>query len=301
MLPVLFSIGPIPISSFGLFLSLGFIYGSFLVWRLARAWGLNEEKILDLIILTFFGGLLGARIFFVTLNFDFFKIDLFKILLITKYPGINFWGGFLGGWLTLFIFARRLKFNFYQVADLAAVGFMGGLILGDIGCFLGGCSIGGLSNLVFATPVVGIVGKRFPAQILEAVLLGLLLLKMWPQASHFHIHGKILSLILIFLGAIKFITEFFLASHQGGYFLSLTTFSLGIFIFYQITKRSFRRDLILVSLVLASLFTSGHYWKIILVALRKSWYNLKISWSWKLKALAKFLRRARVKPTPRDF
>ncbi|TSC64167.1 MAG: phosphatidylglycerol:prolipoprotein diacylglycerol transferase [Microgenomates group bacterium Gr01-1014_93] len=133
MLPVLFSIGPIPVSSFGLFLSLGFIYGSFLVWRLARAWELNEEKVLDLIILTFFGGLLGARIFFVTLNFDFFKEDLFKILLITKYPGINFWGGFLGGWLTLFIFAKRLKFNFLQVADIAAIGFTGALILGDIG------------------------------------------------------------------------------------------------------------------------------------------------------------------------
>lgn len=301
MLPVLFSIGPIPISSFGLFLSIGFIYGSFLVWRLARAWELNEEKILDLIILAFFGGLLGARIFFVSLNFDFFKDDLFKILLITKYPGISFWGGFLGGWLAMFIFARRLKLNFYQVADLAAVGYLGGVILGDLGCFLGGCAVGGQSSIFFAVPVVGVVGKRFPAQLLEAALLSLLLFKMWPKSSRFHIHGEILSIILIFLGIIKLISEFFLASHQGGYFLSIATSSLGIFIYYQITKRNVKKDLVSAYFILASLLTSKKQWRNILASLSRSWYNLINSWSWKLRALAKFLRRMRVKPTPKDI
>ena len=244
MLPVLFSIGPIPVSSFGLFLSLGFIYGSFLVWRLARAWELNEERVLDLIILTFFGGLLGARIFFVLLNFQFFQNDLFKILLITKYPGISFWGGFLGGWLTLSIFAKRLKFNFLQVADIAAAGFTGAMILGDIGCFLGGCGIGRTSNIFFAVPMVGVIGKRFPVQILESILLGLLLLKMWPKASHFHVHGKILSLTLLWLGVVKLISEYFTGSHQGGYFLSGFTTFLGLYIYYKISRRNFLKDLV---------------------------------------------------------
>lgn len=301
MLPVLFSIGPIPISSFGFFLSLGFIYGSFLVWRLSRAWELNEEKILDLIILTFFGGLLGSRLFFVSLNFDFFKEDLFKILLITKYPGINFWGGLLGGWLTLYFFSRRLKFSFLQVADLAAVGLLGGLILGDIGCFLGGCIIGRPSNLFFAIPMVGIVGKRFPVQVLEIILLSLLLLKIWPIASHFHIFGKVLSLTLIYLGVIKFTTEYFLALHQGGYFLSLSTLILGTFIHYSISKSSIRRDFMVALNFLAKLFTSTSSWQQLIERANKSWYNFKVNWSWRLKFLSKVLRRARVKLTPKDI
>ncbi|OGE17092.1 hypothetical protein A3F00_02600 [Candidatus Daviesbacteria bacterium RIFCSPHIGHO2_12_FULL_37_11] len=301
MLPVLFSLGPIPISSFGLFLSLGFIYGSFLVWRLSRAWELNEEKILDLIILTFFGGLIGARIFFVLLNFQFFQIDLFKIVLITKYPGISFWGGFLGGWLTLFIFAKRLKFNFLQVADIAAVGFIGALILGDLGCFLGGCGIGRMSSIFLAVPMVGVLGKRFPVQIMEAFFLSVLLLKMWPKATHFHIHGKVLSLTLIYLGLIKFISEFFLALHMGGYFLSAFTSFLGIFFYYQVTKRSIKGDLISAYLNLGLLFTSRGKWNRILAAVHKNWYNFKVKWSLRVKSLSRFLRRARVKLTPKDI
>ena len=139
MLPVLFTVGPISVSSFGFFLSIGFLFATFLVWRLARAWQFDEEKTLDLILLAFFGGVIGARILFFILNFTFFSDDLTKVVLITKYPGLNFWGGFLGGLLTLSFFANRFKLNFYQVADLAAVGFLAGLVLGDVGCFFGGC------------------------------------------------------------------------------------------------------------------------------------------------------------------
>lgn len=301
MLPVLLTIGPITISSFGLFLSLGFIYGSFLVWRLARAWELSEEKVLDLIILTFFGGLIGARLFFVALNFEFFAADLFKIFPLTKYPGMSFWGGFLGGWLTLFVFARRLKFNFLQIADLAAVGFLGGLILSDIGCFLGGCGVGSLSNAFFAVPMVGIVGKRFPVQIFEAFITGLILLKIWPMATHFHNFGKVVSLSLISLGLLKLVTEYFRALHQGGYFLSLAMFGLGVVMYYSSSNKSPIVDVKLILRFIAGLFIGTKSWNLILERVRKNWYNFRVNLNWKLKKSIKVLRRARVKPTPRDI
>jgi phosphatidylglycerol---prolipoprotein diacylglyceryl transferase len=126
MLPVLLALGPITVSSFGFFLALAFLWGTFLVWRLARAWDLDGEKTLDLVLLTFFGGVVGARLFFISLNFDFFSEDFFRIILITKYPGLSFWGGLLGGWLTLAFMAKRLKQDLWQVADLASVGLLAG-------------------------------------------------------------------------------------------------------------------------------------------------------------------------------
>src|SRR3989344_3155359 len=68
MLPVLFSLGPLAISSFGLFLALSFLYSTFLVWRLSRAWDLDEEKVLDFCLLIFLGGLIGARILYALFN-----------------------------------------------------------------------------------------------------------------------------------------------------------------------------------------------------------------------------------------
>lgn len=295
MLPVLISIGPISISSFGFFLSLGFLFGTFLVWRLARAWDISEEKILDLILLSFFGGLIGSRIFFVALNFELFAEDLYKAILITKYPGLSFWGGLLGGWLTLFYFCKRMKLDFWQVTDIASIGLLGGLIFGNIGCFLGGCSVGIPSDFFLATSVVGVVGKRFPAASLEALLIAFLLIKIWPAALRFHFHGKIVALSAASLGLIKFLMEFLKSGHQGGYFLSLVLFLLGLIIFYKLSSRSFIKDL-----------NSLRYQstrKSIIVAFLKEWYNFKIGLSWKIShwKISKILRRLRVKLTPKDI
>jgi len=207
MIPVLFSIDSISISSFGVFLALGFLLGVLLVWRLARAWDLDEEKVLDLTLMTFVGGLIGARVYFAFEHWQTFISDPLKLILVMKYPGLSFWGGFLGGWLTLHILARRLKMDFWQVADIAAVGLLGGLILSDVGCFLGGCSVGVTSKAFFAFPMVGLIGKRWPVQAIEALLLTFTLVKIWSQATHFHQRGKIVSLTLMALGLIKLILE----------------------------------------------------------------------------------------------
>src|SRR3990167_9200013 len=142
MFPVLFSIGSFAVSSFGFFLALAFLVGLFLVWRQARAWDFDEEKIIDLTLLTSLGALIGSRIYFVLINFNFFTADFYRVILITKYPGFSFWGAFLGGWLTLYFFSRRFKMDFWQVADIAAIGFLGAQIFGNLGCLLGGCGVG---------------------------------------------------------------------------------------------------------------------------------------------------------------
>ena len=107
MFPVLFSIGNFAVSSFGVFLALGFLLAVFLIWRLSRAWDLDEEKVLDLTLLTFLGGLIGARVYFVMEHWDFFAANFTKAILFYKFPGFSFWGGVLGGWLTLFYFSKR--------------------------------------------------------------------------------------------------------------------------------------------------------------------------------------------------
>lgn len=291
MWPVLFSIGRISVSSFGFFLALAFLFATFLIWRLARAWDLDEEKILDLVLLTFFGSLLGARLFFILLNFSFFADNLLKIILVTRYPGLSFWGGVLGGWLTLYYFLRRKRLDFWQYADIAAVGFLGGLILGDIGCFLGGCGFGIPSSLFFALPVVGVVGKRFPVQIMEALLLAFVLWKIWPMSTKFHFHGKIISIVLILVGLIKLLTEFFRQIRQGGAILAVVLIVLGVFIFYKTSKRSFRHDLPRFYKLPKLIFAKKERSHLALQTPSKTWYN----------GLTKLLRRARVKPNPKDF
>src|SRR3989338_804880 len=99
MYPVLLSFGSFSVSSFGVLIVLGYLFAIFLVWRLSRAWDLDEEKILDLALLTFLGGMIGARVYFVLEHWDLFAPSVAKIILFYQLPGFSFWGGLLGGWL----------------------------------------------------------------------------------------------------------------------------------------------------------------------------------------------------------
>ena len=288
MLPVLFSIGKFSVSSFGIFLSLGFIFGVFLVWRLSRAWDLDEEKILDLTLLTFVGGLFGARIYFGISHLSEFALSPLKIIFFTKYPGFSFWGGFLGGWLTLFYFVYRQKRDFWQIADIASVGFLGGLILSDIGCFLGGCGVGSQTSSFLGVPMVGLIGKRWPVQLFEAFLFTIILSNIWNKATHFHQRGKIVSLCLILIGLVKLILEPLRATSKGDYIFSLTLLILGITIFYKVTKR----NLIFDAKSFLKFTLNRH---LVLVAIKKEWYNQKTSFTWKFRNFKKLLERLHVK------
>lgn len=293
MLPVLFSIGNVAISSFGVFLALGFLLGVFVVWRLARAWDLDEEKVLDLTLATFIGGLIGGRAFFALEHWQIFVSVPIKLILIMKYPGLSFWGGFLGGWLTLHFLARRMKMDFWQVADIASVGFLGGLILSDLGCFLGSCSVGIPSNAFFAIPMAGLIGKRWPVQLVEALILTFFLVKIWSQATHFHQRGKIVGLALIVLSLIKLILE--PIKQQKAFGFDLILLFLGLTIFYKATKRNLLEDLKATFSFSVSLFTKDSSRKMVTAYFRKTWYNQKTSFLWNLRNIKKLLRRLNVR------
>lgn len=294
MLPVLFSIGSINISSYGVFLALGFLFGVFLIWRLARAWDLDEEKTLDLTLLTFIGGLTGARIYFILEHFSIFTVSPLNIILINKTPGFNFWGGILGGWLILFLFARRFRMDFWQLADITIVGLLGGLIVSNLGCFLGGCNIGIPTRAFFGVMMAGNLGKRWPVQLIEAILLTFSLIKLWSQAAHFHQRGKIISLGFISVGMIKLLLEPFKQNHSQG-ILPLVLVLLGLTILYRVTKQNPITQLKSLGKFLVKFIADSGKRKEAIQNLGKSWYNRKVAFGWKINNLKKLLRRSNVK------
>lgn len=291
-------------------MALGFLAAMFTVWRLAKAYDVNEEKTLDLILLTFLGGLIGARAYFVLFNSHSFFDSFQKIVLINRYPGLSFWGGLIGGIITLSFFTKRAKLNFWQMADFGATGLLIGLAIGDIGCFLGGCGYGVLSSAPFAAPVVGLVGKRFPISLLEGIFLLVAFLYVEGRVVRFHFAGSIVSLSLIILGIAKFVTEFARGDSkyiQGlgisyGHILALALTAFGVVIFYTQSKRGLLSDL----RALPDLFQSAKKRKELSLHLKKDLYNRKIDWKIRLgkmgsffSSLPKFLqRRLNVKSTP---
>lgn len=308
MFPVLITLGKIPISSLGIFLVLALFCALFLVWRLSRAWDLDAEKILDITFITSFGAFFTSRLYFVLQYWDFFSQDIGLAFAIFQYPGFSFWGAFLGGWLTLYFIARRSRLDYAQILDIAAIGFLGSLFFGDLGCFLGSCDVGFQTNWFFGVSQVGHVGKRFPIQLIEALLVGTLLLKIWYRATHFHIAGTVASRVLIWVGIVKFLTEFFRSVHMGGYFFSLVLIALGISLNYRFTKRQFKRDFEIFKEVCQRVVLDGKFRKLLLQTLAKGWYtgavsslnDSKVAVEWRFRSMRRILKKLNVKSTTKN-
>jgi len=171
MLPVLFTIGPITVYTFGFFLGIGSFLAAFIIWRRLKDIGLREEKIIDGIIFCAFLGIFFSRIFFVVQNFSEFEESLIRWIFIGRYPGFSFWGGLSGGFLGLFLFCRRQKWNFWRVADEVTFGILPLSFLFQLGTFFNGGGVGKPTTMPWGVFPPGSLVRQHPVSLLMAIFI----------------------------------------------------------------------------------------------------------------------------------
>jgi len=135
MFPTILQLGPVAISSLGVMIALGFFFASFLVWKRGREEHFEEASLMDGILLVVLAGLIISRLWYVIFNLSSFSGFLSPFDLI-KNPGFSWHGALLGGIITLVIYCRNRKWNFYEIADLSVFGLVLGLVFTKIGFFL---------------------------------------------------------------------------------------------------------------------------------------------------------------------
>jgi phosphatidylglycerol:prolipoprotein diacylglycerol transferase len=143
-IPVPFVGREIPIFGFGMMLFLAFLGGTWLARRLARREGLDPERVLDLCLWIFLGGLVGARLLFVLRNPQQFHgpLDFFKIW----QGGIVFYGGVVAAIGVFWWYTRRHELPPWRVLDVLAPAIALGIGVGRFGCLLNGCCWGDVTN-----------------------------------------------------------------------------------------------------------------------------------------------------------
>ena len=137
MYPELFRIGEFPVTSYGIWLAAGMLFALLAAARLAARDGLPKERIYDLGLWTLVGGLLGSKIlmYFVEPEVNIFSFDFLR-------SGGVYYGGLIGGFLTVAFLIRFYKLSFWKVADAFAPAVALGQAFGRQGCFAAGCCWG---------------------------------------------------------------------------------------------------------------------------------------------------------------
>lgn len=107
---------------YGVILAFAIIAGAFVSDYVGSKFlGLKKETIIDASPYLVIAGIIGARLYYCVLNYDFYLRFPTEILAI-RHGGISIHGAILGGLIGLIIFAKRRKLSLLKLADTVAVG-----------------------------------------------------------------------------------------------------------------------------------------------------------------------------------
>lgn len=136
----------ISVKWYGIIIAFGFILAVLFGGRMAFKWKMSIDKMLDVLIFGTVGGIVGARLFYVFSEWDYYSkhpMDIIK----TWEGGLAIYGGLIGGILAAFIVCRVRKLNFLNLLDMAGMSFLIGQGIGRWGNFMNQEAFGTNTNL----------------------------------------------------------------------------------------------------------------------------------------------------------
>jgi phosphatidylglycerol:prolipoprotein diacylglycerol transferase len=159
MYPVIFELpswfpllGGAPITSFGVFMLFAFLTGGYVLRAEMRRMGEDPDRAWDLVFMAVVGGIVGAKLYYLLLNYRELAAD--PLGMILSRGGLVWYGGFLLATALVVWEIRRQKLPLAATADAIAPALALAYAVGRIGCFLVGDDWG--------RPTDSWVGVRFP-------------------------------------------------------------------------------------------------------------------------------------------
>ncbi|MDA0328623.1 MAG: prolipoprotein diacylglyceryl transferase [Gemmatimonadetes bacterium] len=240
MYPVIFELptwfpflGGAPITSFGVFMLLSFLTGGYVIRAELRRIGEDPEKSWDLVFMGVVGGIVGAKGYYLLLNYPSLIAD--PVGMILSRGGLVWYGGFLLATVLVIREIKRQKLGVPRMADIIAPALALGYSVGRVGCFLVGDDWGRPTDSMFGvrfprgTPATtvqnieqmfgitvdpelieqyGQVVPVHPTQLYEVGLSTLIFFVLWRMRDHSHAKGWLFMVWLSLAGLERFMVEF---------------------------------------------------------------------------------------------
>ncbi len=132
--PLVFQLGPFALRWYGLLIALAVLVGLVLSTRLAKARGIDPGLIADLLPLLVLGAVLGARLYYVALEWRQYASNWVDVLSIWR-GGIAIHGALIGGMVTTILFCRWRRQPFWPLLDVLVPSVALGQAIGRWGNF----------------------------------------------------------------------------------------------------------------------------------------------------------------------
>ena len=203
MYPELFKIGPVTIYSYGLMAAIGFLLGGFLLEKQLQRVGRNKELAGSIIIAAIIGGIVGSKIYYLIQNPHLLSEDFLGS--VFSGAGLIWYGGVIGGTLTVTWWIRQKDLPFLLVGDLMAPLLLLGQGMGRIGSFLSGDGCYGPPSdvpwaIAFPDGVVPTTTPVHPTPLYDSILLFTLFGVLWAIRKMDLKPGTFFGLFGVFMG-----------------------------------------------------------------------------------------------------
>jgi phosphatidylglycerol:prolipoprotein diacylglycerol transferase len=214
MYPVIFTIGPITVYSYGAMMALAFLVAGYLVGKELERKGLDPAVASSIVLWALVGGLVGARLLVIADDLRGFLRAPLDFLLTGA--GFIWYGGFLGGLVAVSWLIHRRGLPWRATTDCIAPGLALGHAIGRIGCQLAGDGDWGAETTLpwgMAYPNA-IVGWDYPpgvhvhpAPLYETVLYTAIFALLWRLRRRSLPDGTLIALYFVLAGVARFGVE----------------------------------------------------------------------------------------------
>ncbi len=251
MHPILINLGPIPIRSYGFFIALGFLAGTWLVKREANRLNQNSEAILDMAFWCLLGGIVMSRVFYLFTDINTYLSDPIRIFKIWE-GGLVFYGGFIGAFIVCVIYIKKYKFETWKIADIAAPAIALGHSIARIGCLMAGCCHGKVCELPWAITfkaagsIAPLNVPLHPTQIYSSISNFSIFVFLMLIRKKKKFDGQVFWIYVLIYAILRSIIELFRGDHQRGFFWVFSTSQtigilmsvLSVFMLYYLMKKN---------------------------------------------------------------
>lgn len=222
MYPVLFQFGPITIYSFGVFMALAFLTAAWIVHLELKRTGYDPDLSSSIVIAAAIGGFAGARLLFIIEEWSGFLRSPWDYIFTGA--GFTWYGGLLGGVLSVSWVVAKKKIPWRVAADIVAPAAALGYGVGRIGCHVAGDGDWGTVTdvpwgVAYTKAIIGWVdpstgipyppGARVhPTPIYEFIQSLIIFAILWSLRKKGYRAGTMFWLCLILTGIARFTVEF---------------------------------------------------------------------------------------------
>ncbi len=139
---------------YGAIIAVGFLLAVYWGCRQCKSFGVTQDDVFDVLIVTVPSAIVGARLYYVIFEFENYHVPgdfgatLIKIIRIWD-GGLAIYGGLIAAIFAGFIVCRVKKISFLAVADLASVGFLIGQSVGRWGNFVNVEAFGSVTDVTW--------------------------------------------------------------------------------------------------------------------------------------------------------